>query len=193
MGLYATLILALGMSMDAFAAALGKGAVLCRPGLRQAVRIGLIFGVIETITPLIGWTIGFFASQFIMAWDHWIAFLLLCLLGIRMIVEGLRKPAGESVSSYSGQHGWMLLVVTAFATSIDAMAIGVSLALLNVNIIFTALAIGAATTLMATLGVMLGRVIRPFLGRGAEILGGCVLIAIGCMILAEHMQWFSTP
>lgn len=93
MNLYATLILAFGMSMDAFAAAIGKGASLHRPSLKEALRTGLIFGAIEALTPLIGWAIGLAASQYIMAWDHWVAFGLLFILGSRMIVEGLRKKS----------------------------------------------------------------------------------------------------
>ena len=89
----ATLILALGMSMDAFAAALGKGAALHRPGFREALRTGLIFGGIEMLTPLVGWAIGLAASRYVMAWVHWVAFILLLFLGGRMIMEGFRQTA----------------------------------------------------------------------------------------------------
>src|SRR5688572_29614333 len=95
MQLYTILILAFGMSMDAFAAAIGKGASLHRPPLKEALRTGLIFGVIEAITPVIGWGIGLAASQFIMSWDHWVAFTLLLILGIRMIAEAFRKDKLE--------------------------------------------------------------------------------------------------
>lgn len=88
MNLSATLILAFGMSMDAFAASIGKGASLHQPRFREALRTGLIFGVIEAITPLIGWSLGLLASQYIMEWDHWVAFGLLLILGVRMIVGG---------------------------------------------------------------------------------------------------------
>lgn len=88
MSFYAMIILAFGMSMDSFAAAIGKGAVLQRPPVREALRTGLIFGVIEAITPVIGWAAGLAASQYIMHWDHWIAFVLLLALGARMVKEG---------------------------------------------------------------------------------------------------------
>lgn len=94
--LSATLILAFGMSMDAFAASIGKGATLHRPRFREALRTGLIFGVIEAITPLIGWCLGLFATRYIMEWDHWVAFILLFILGSRMIIQGLKKNLKKS-------------------------------------------------------------------------------------------------
>lgn len=188
MNLSATLILAFGMSMDAFAASIGKGATLHQPRFREAIRTGLIFGIIEAITPLIGWGIGLFASQYIMEWDHWVAFSLLFILGARMIVEGVKnKPEEDKVN----RHGFWVLVATAIATSLDAMAIGVGLAFLQVNILHTAMAIGMATMIMATLGMMVGRFIGPLLGKRAEILGGVVLIGIGFNILLEHLGYLT--
>ncbi|CAK9886739.1 MAG: putative manganese efflux pump MntP [Candidatus Erwinia impunctatus] len=189
MNLYATLILAFGMSMDAFAAALGKGASLRRPGLKEAIRTGLIFGVIEALTPLIGWGVGIAASQYVMAWDHWIAFILLLILGLRMIMEGVRKK--EVTEEAPERHGFWLLACTAVATSLDAMAVGVGLVFLQVNIIATALAIGASTMIMATAGILLGRFLGPMMGKWAEIFGGVVLIGIGSSILLEHLAIFS--
>lgn len=186
----ATLILALGMSMDAFAAALGKGATLHRPGFKEALRTGLIFGSIEALTPLIGWAIGLAASRYIMAWDHWVAFALLAFLGARMMMEGFRQTAAEPCEAPQ-RHGFMVLATTAVATSLDALAVGVGLAFLQVNIITTALTIGAATTVMATTGVLVGRFIGPILGKWAEILGGLVLIAVGSTILAEHLGYLN--
>ena len=186
----ATLILAFGMSMDAFAAALGKGASLNRPNFKEALRTGLIFGVIEMLTPLIGWAIGLAASRYVMAWDHWVAFGLLTLLGGRMMMEGFRQTA-DGPCEAPQSHGFMVLALTAVATSLDALAVGVGLAFLQVNILLTAVTIGAATTIMATTGVLVGRFIGPVMGKWAEVLGGVVLISIGCTILSEHMGWFS--
>jgi putative Mn2+ efflux pump MntP len=186
----ATLILALGMSMDAFAAALGKGATLHRPGFKEALRTGLIFGSIEALTPLIGWAIGLAASRYIMAWDHWVAFILLAFLGGRMMMEGFRQNVAEPCEAPQ-QHGFMVLATTAVATSLDALAVGVGLAFLQVNIITTALTIGAATTVMATTGVLVGRFIGPILGKWAEVLGGLVLIAVGSTILFQHLGYFA--
>ncbi|MBT0727472.1 manganese efflux pump MntP [Rosenbergiella australiborealis] len=185
MNILTTLILALGMSMDAFAAALGKGAVLKQVTLKEALRTGLIFGVIETLTPLIGWGLGIAASKYVMAWDHWIAFVLLTVLGGRMIVGGLRHCNDDDVPPE--RHGFMVLALTAVATSLDALAVGVGLAFLQVNIVLTAVTIGVSTTIMATTGMLIGRFIGPVLGKWAEILGGVVLVGIGTSILIEHL------
>ncbi|HBR2172239.1 manganese efflux pump MntP [Klebsiella pneumoniae] len=185
MNLSATILLAFGMSMDAFAASIGKGATLHKPKFSEVVRTGLIFGAIETLTPLVGWGLGMLASQFILEWNHWIAFILLVFLGGRMIVEGFRGDSDEACEA-PHRHGFWLLVTTAFATSLDAMAVGVGLAFLQVSIVTTALAIGCATFIMSTLGMMVGRFIGPLLGKRAEILGGIVLIGIGSEILWSH-------
>ena len=185
MNLSATLLLAFGMSMDAFAASIGKGATLHKPKFSEAVRTGLIFGAIETLTPLVGWGLGMLASQFVLEWNHWIAFILLVFLGGRMIIEGFRGDSDEACEA-PRRHGFWLLVTTAFATSLGAMAVGVGLAFLQVSIVTTALAIGCATFIMSTLGIMVGRFIGPLLGKRAEILGGIVLIGIGSEILWSH-------
>lgn len=172
MNISATILLAFGMSMDAFAASIGKGATLHKPKFSEALRTGLIFGAIETLTPLLGWGLGMLASQFVLEWNHWIAFVLLVFLGGRMVIEGFRGGDDENEEPQH-RHGFWLLVTTAIATSLDAMAVGVGLAFLQVNIIATALAIGCATLIMSTLGMMVGRFIGPLLGKRAEILGDC--------------------
>lgn len=181
----ATLFLAFAMSTDAFAAAIGKGATLRRPRWRDAIKTGLIFGVIEALTPLIGWFLGKAADQYVSAWDHWIAFTLLFILGARMVFNSFASKQDEDTKTSS--HSFWLLAVTGFATSIDAMAVGAGLAFVDVNIYSTALAIGLATMLMVTIGVMVGRLLGHVVGRRAEMLGGVVLIGIGSTILAEHL------
>jgi putative Mn2+ efflux pump MntP len=179
-------LLAFAMSADAFAAAVGKGAALQHPRWREALRTGLIFGVIEAITPLIGWALGVAAAQYIKAWDHWIAFVLLAVLGIRMVIAGL-KPPDACEPEKPSQHSFWLLAVTGFATSIDAMAVGVGLAFLDVQIVPIAAAIGFTTFVMVTAGVMVGRVLGVMAGKRAEIVGGLLLIGIGTGILLEHL------
>jgi putative Mn2+ efflux pump MntP len=181
----ALLLLAFAMSTDAFAAAIGKGASLKNPRFPEALRIGLIFGLVETITPLIGWVIGKSASSYVEAWDHWIAFSLLLALGLHMIYEGL-KPDEPGVEKPNTQS-FFKLCLTAVGTSIDAMAVGVGLAFIDVNIWLAAALIGLATTVMVTLGVMLGRVVGSVLGHRAEIFGGLTLIAVGGWILSSHL------
>ncbi|MTH47178.1 manganese efflux pump MntP [Intestinirhabdus alba] len=186
MNITATVLLAFGMSMDAFAASIGKGATLHKPKFSEALRTGLIFGAVETLTPLVGWVMGVLANKFVLEWSHWIAFVLLVFLGGRMVIEGLRE--GDEEASPPQRHGFWLLVTTAIATSLDALAVGIGLAFLQVNIIATALAIGCATLIMSTLGMMIGRFIGPLLGKRAEIVGGLVLIGIGAQILWAHFH-----
>jgi putative Mn2+ efflux pump MntP len=185
MNVLATLAIGLAMSTDAFAVAIGKGAALHRPHLKEALRTGLIFGVIEGITPLIGWALGQVAAPYVEAWDHWIAFTLLGILGLRMIHASLTADDEEEEKPTS--HSFWLLAITGFATSIDAMVVGASLAFINANIFTTAGAIGLSTFVMVTLGVMLGRGLGHLVGKRAELVGGLVLIAIGGFILYEHL------
>jgi manganese efflux pump family protein len=186
LSLIALIFLAFAMSTDAFAAAVGKGSSLHQPRLIEALRTGLIFGVIEAITPLIGWAIGQAASSYVTQWDHWIAFTLLLLLGLHMIHAGFSPEAAEEQPKAS-RHSFWILAVTAVATSIDALAVGVGLAFVEVNIFLAAAAIGLATLVMVTLGTMLGRVLGTLVGKRAEILGGIVLILVGSTILYEHL------
>ncbi|WP_225747819.1 manganese efflux pump [Eikenella sp. Marseille-P7795] len=188
------LALAFGMSMDAFAAAIAQGAAIGSPTRRGILRTAAVFGSVETVTPLIGWALGSVAQRYIDDWDHWIAFTLLLLLGLRMIYGGLRAGHGAEEHTANGRScprhppGRLMLVAIAFATSINSMIVGVGLAFLEVNILLTALAIGFATTLMAAIGIRLGSLLGSAIGKRAEILGGLVLIGIGILILAEHLH-----
>ncbi|MCE4069318.1 MULTISPECIES: manganese efflux pump MntP [Pseudomonas] len=181
------IFLAFAMSTDAFAAAIGKGSSLHKPRLVEALRTGLIFGVIEAITPLIGWFLGQAASSYVTEWDHWIAFGLLLVLGLHMIYNGVRHD-DEAEEEKPSQHSFWVLAVTAVATSIDALAVGVGLAFVDVNIWVAAAAIGLATMTMVTIGTMLGRVLGAVVGKRAEIIGGVVLMLVGATILYEHLS-----
>ncbi|HKM15494.1 MAG TPA: manganese efflux pump MntP [Marinospirillum sp.] len=181
----ALILLAFAMSTDAFAAAIGKGASLKKPQFSEALRTGLIFGSIEAITPLIGWLIGKSAAAYVQAWAHWIAFLLLLALGLHMIYEGLRPHSDEIEKP--ARHSFITISLTALGTSIDSMAVGIGLAFINVNIWIAASLIGLATTLMVTLGVMIGGTVNALLGHRAEVFGGLTLIAVGIWILSGHI------
>jgi len=163
------LLIGFAMSTDAFAAAIGKGAAMRKPVFRDALRAGIIFGVIEAITPIIGWLLGRAALQYVEAFDHWIAFGLLGALGIHMIYNGLRPDSGEEDEDPSQHHGFWKLALTGFATSIDAV-------------------IGLCTLTMVTAGIMLGRVLGSMVGKRAEIIGGVILVIIGATILYEHLH-----
>ncbi|HET6396113.1 MAG TPA: manganese efflux pump MntP family protein [Pseudoxanthomonas sp.] len=186
MNLFSILLIGIAMSTDAFAAAVGKGAAMRRPRLREALRAGLIFGAIEAVTPVLGWLLGTAASRYVSAWDHWIAFAVLGLLGLHMIGNGLRGDAGDG--SGERRHGFWSLAATGLGTSIDAMAVGVSLAFLDAPIVLVAAVIGLCTLVMVTAGVMLGRALGALAGRRAEIVGGAILVAIGAVILYEHLS-----
>lgn len=187
---FTTLALAFGMSVDAFAAAIGKGAALDRPRFGEALRTGVIFGSVEAITPVIGWAAGLAASTVVAAIDHWIAFAILALVGGRMLQAAIGRPAEPEAPGAAParprRHGFLVLLATAVGTSLDAMAVGVSLAFIDANITVAALAIGLATALMATIGMLLGRYLGSRFGRIAEAVGGVVLIGLGAKILLEH-------
>ncbi len=186
MNFASTAVLALAMSTDAFAAAVGKGTALQKPRWSEALRTGGIFGVIEGLTPVIGWALGLAAASYVRAWDHWIAFGLLGVLGIRMILAAV-MGGDQQESDRPNRHGFWLLAITGFATSIDAMVVGVGLAFLDVDIVPVALAIGFTTFVMVTIGVMVGRVLGKIAGRWAEAVGGVLLVGIGCAILYDHL------
>lgn len=155
-----------------------------QPRLPDALRVGLIFGVIEAVTPVVGWWLGRSALPWVEAFDHWIALALLVLLGGHMILAGLRTAP---VQVDLPRHGFWNLAATGLATSIDALAVGVGLAMLDVNIVVMAAVIGLCTLAMVTTGVMLGRALGAMAGRRAEVLGGVILILIGLTIVYEHV------
>ena len=183
------LLLSLSLSADAFAAAIGRGAVH-RPTLPEALRAGLVFGVIEAVTPVIGWALGLAAADFVQSVDHWIAFVLLGLVGGKMIWEATRQHAPDPDTSAElprRSRGRLALVATAVGTSLDAAAVGVSLAFLGVNIGVIAVSIGLTTFALATLGMLVGRAAGTRLGPIAELIGGILLIGMGTRILLEHL------
>ena len=193
MNLLTTILLALGMSVDAFAAALARGAGSLHYTWRQTVKTALIFGIVETITPLIGWLAGSMTQKFIAEYDHWLAFGLLLALGLKMIWGALHDDDDEAAAADKNRTDTTLLltVITAIATSIDSMVVGVGLAFLDANIWLTALAIGTSTTIMAAVGLRLGRLLGQKIGSRAEMAGGVVLIGIGTFILLEHLGYLN--
>ena len=185
MTLAAIAFLSVSMSTDAFAAAVGRGASH-RPPLLSAIRSGAVFGVIEAITPVIGWALGMVAAGFVASVDHWIAFALLAGVGGLMIFHAVRgdDDDGEALPAKAGP---LALIATAIGTSIDAAAVGVSLAFIGANIWVIAAAIGFSTFVFTTIGMLIGAKVGARFGRFAEIGGGIVLIAIGSIILVEHL------
>lgn len=188
MNVVSTALLALAMSTDAFAAAVGKGAALRHPRFSEAIRTGLIFGTIEALTPLVGWLGGTVARGYAAAWGPWIACAILVGLGGHLIWEAWRgddEDADEGDKAGRDRHSFAALALTGLATSIDAMAAGAGLAFADVAIVPVALAIGATTALAVTIGVMVGRWLGAFAGRYAEVAGGLVLAGIGIGIALQ--------
>jgi len=178
------LLLGLAMSTDAFAAAIGKGAAMRTPRWRDALRAGLVFGLIEAATPIVGWLLGSSAPDAVEAWDHWIAFGLLAALGLHLIHKALRDGANDAAPP---RRGLAALALAGLATSVDAFAVGVGLAFVEVDILAVAAVIGLCTFVMVTTGVMAGRALGQVLGRRAEIAGGTILILVGALIVYEHV------
>lgn len=181
-------VLSLSMSTDAFAAAVGRGAAH-RPVFATAVRNGLVFGVIEAITPLIGWGLGMIAAGLVEQIDHWIAFGLLGAVGAKMLWEAFQPVDAEDAAGRAVRNGALALVATAVGTSIDAAAVGVGLAFIGADIWVIALSIGVSTFVLTTLGMLIGKAVGVRFGKVAEFLGGVALILIGLSILADHMGW----
>lgn len=178
----AALLLALALAMDAFAVALTQGARF-RPSAAGGFAIAATFGVFQALMPLAGWAIGAVALVYVEAVDHWIAFGLLAFLGVRML--GGHVGEGEAAQSLTGRA----LLLAGVATSIDALAAGITLPALGVTPWLAAALIGLVTFVMSGAGVMLGRVAGDRWGAWAERAGGVILIGLGVKILAEHSGW----
>ena len=176
-------VLSLSMSTDAFA---GSDGATRRPTLPGAVKAGLVFGVIEAITPLIGWGLGMVAAGLVEKIDHWIAFGLLAAVGGRMIWEATRFRPGDACDEPRRSGPWGL-IATAVGTSIDAAAVGVGLAFIRANIWIIAASIGLTTFLLATIGMVVGRMVGRRFGKAVELLGGLALVGLGLTILLGHL------
>lgn len=177
-------LLSMSMSTDAFAAAVGRGASN-RPSFVKAARAGAVFGVIEALTPIIGWALGVVAASFVQQVDHWIAFALLGIVGGKMIIDAAWRREEDGEAPVRG--GGMALIATAIGTSLDAAAIGVGLAFIGANIWVIAASIGFTTFVFTTVGMLIGSVVGARFGRWAEIVGGVALIGIGTGILLDHL------
>jgi putative Mn2+ efflux pump MntP len=177
--------LALALAMDAFAVALGTGAVLSRLTGRHLFRLGFHFGLFQALMPVIGWLAGLTIMQWVEAWDHWIAFSLLAIIGGRMIYEAFSDE--EKTDDRDPTKG-LSLVLLSIATSIDALAVGFSLSVIGVSIWMPALVIGLVAGVLTIAGMLLGGRIGDRWGSRVEIFGGLVLIAIGIKILVEHLS-----
>lgn len=175
------LLIAVGLSMDAFAVSICKGLSLKKLGAKHTALVGLYFGGFQALMPLIGWVLGYRFEHIIESVDHWIAFVLLAIIGLSMIREANRAE------ELNDDLGFKTMVLLAVATSIDALAVGVTFAFLQVRILPAASLIGATTFLISAVGVYIGHVFGLRYRARAEIAGGVILIGIGLKILLEHL------
>lgn len=180
-------LIGIGLSMDAFAVSICKGLVMEKVNKKQAFIIGLYFGGFQALMPLIGWFLGIRFQKYITSIDHWIAFVLLALIGGKMIVEAVRDPDVEEIGKkdQSLDHKEMLLL--AVATSIDALAVGITFAFLDLPIVEAIVIIGLTTFFLSIIGVVVGNFFGTRYKKKAEIVGGIILVAIGVKILVEHL------
>lgn len=182
MGISSLFVLAVGLSMDAFAVAICKGLAIGHPSPKASIAAGLWFGVFQALMPLIGYFIGIQFTSLVSAFDHWIAFVLLLVIGASMIKEAFGKDEEETASI-----GIRTMFPLAVATSIDALASGIALAAVDGNIFIAVSFIGLITFALSAFGVRLGAIAGAKYRSKAELCGGIILIAIGLKILIEHM------
>ena len=183
MGLIEIIVLSIGLAMDAFAVAVCKGLGMKKVTVKKAGIVGAYFGVFQAVMPLIGYLVGYKFQDKITAIDHWIAFVLLAVIGVNMIKESFGDDDEEIGESDLGFKNMLILSI---ATSIDALAVGITLAFLNVNIISSVIFIGLITFIISMAGVKIGNVFGDKYKSKAELAGGIILICIGLKILLEH-------
>lgn len=184
MDLWELFVIAVGLSMDAFAVSICKGLSTPRLRLRHSLICGGYFGLFQALMPLLGWLLGVRFQAMIASLDHWIAFILLGIIGVNMIRES-RENEEESVDS---SFTFRTMLPLAVATSIDALAVGVTFAFLQVDILPAVLFIGCTTFVISAVGVKVGAVFGARFQHQAELLGGVVLVLMGVKILAEHLM-----
>ncbi len=184
MDLLSLLFVAVGLSMDCVAVALSSGLGSRGFDGRQALTMGVFFGGFQALMPVIGWLLGSSIAGLISAFDHWVAFGLLLVIGLKMIFEALRDPDGGTGGK---PLGLIPLTMMSVATSIDALAVGLSYSLLGVSILLPAVIIGVVCFSLSSLGAMASGRVSTASGRWARLLGGLILILIGIRILVEHV------
>lgn len=186
MGFIELALIAVGLSMDAFAVAVCKGLGMRQLNIRQAFLIALFFGGFQALMPVAGWALGSQFEQLIVPVDHWIAFVLLAIIGGKMLWDSFHEEEGEEgVSDAPLKLGELTML--AVATSIDALAVGITFAFLRVDIVSAAGLVGITTFVLAFAGVVVGHRFGARYEKAATIVGGIVLILIGCKILLEHL------
>ena len=195
MGITTILLTAFALSMDAFAVSITKGITLNKINKQIAFKIAFFFGLFQGVMPFIGWFLGIRFESYIKSIDHWIAFFLLSFIGIKMILD--TKEADNDILNTNEKYNSLYsinnkeLIILSIATSIDALAVGISFAFLNIDIVPICLSIGIITFLVCFIGVIIGKKIGAMFKNYAQIIGGIILILIGLNILNEHTKIIS--
>jgi putative Mn2+ efflux pump MntP len=184
MKLWTILFISVGLAMDAFAVSVVTGSVYKEFKLRHALRMALFFGAFQAIMPIIGFLAGLGLTGYIAPYDHWIAFALLAFVGGKMIYESFQIEAAERDRNPANLA---VLLILSFATSIDALAVGITLSLLRAPVALAVTIIGAVTFVLSYTGVFIGKRFGHFFESKVEIIGGLILIAIGVKIVIEHL------
>ena len=179
------LVIAVSLSADCFAVALGSGIARQKLSFARLSRLPVLFGVFQAFMCVIGWLAGRTIVDFISGYDHWVAFALLLFIGGRMIWHSLHEH--EANAAGKNMDSWPVLLILALATSIDSLAVGLSFAFLDVAILTAALTIGLTALVITLVGVLVGRRVGVLFGERAETVGGVILIIIGLRILLEHL------
>lgn len=190
MDIFILIGIAVGLSLDAFTVAVTNSTIIKNLKLRDGLRMSLFFGFFQMIMPIMGWAAGLTFSRYIQGFDHWIAFALLALVGGRMIWSGF--SGDNSTASNKNEHiqdcrHLPTLLVLSIATSIDAMAVGLSFALIKISVIFPSIIIGIITFFMSLIGYFIGKKIGEKLNLKLDIIGGIILIGIGIKIVCDHI------
>ena len=184
MGLLEIILIAIGLSMDAFAVSISLGLSANKPKPKEILIPGLYFGLFQAIMPMTGYFLGVYFANKIQFLDHWVAFVLLGLIGGKMIKDSFSEDQDEKEGEYS--FGFIKMIILAFATSIDALAVGITFAFFDVNIFMAAIMIGIITFFISTGGVIIGNTFGGRFKSKSEFIGGMVLVLIGIKILVEH-------
>ena len=179
-------LIAIGLSMDAFAVSVCKGMGMRRMNFSAALIIALFFGGFQALMPCVGWILGTRFQKYIVSFDHWIAFLMLLYIGAKMIKDSAGDSEKEILIGFKTDY--RELSILAVATSIDALAVGITIAFLNISIILSSAIIGAVTFILSVLGVWVGSEFGSRFERKAKIIGGVILILIGLKVLLEHLN-----
>jgi putative Mn2+ efflux pump MntP len=178
-------IVAIGLSADCFAVALSAGLSRKHFSFLRLLRLPLLFGIFQSFMAVMGWLAGRSVEEFISSFDHWVAFGLLLIIGTRMIWQSFRERGEDRANK--NLDNWLILIMLSIATSIDALAVGLSFAFLAVNITMVGVTIGVTAFVITLIGVFIGKKVGALVGPRAETIGGIVLIIIGIRILLEHL------